>query len=132
MQIAGELMKFKIALIPSKHISKAQDLSAKLRNAIEAGEMGDVDQLTEELTSLADNGYSLFLPEEYWHQLIGKVRIFDDDFKSDFILARPQLKTIIATDVTESFSKISDILEQALMADGAVLQLPFEEEDADV
>ena len=132
MQIAGELMKFKIALIPSKHIRKAQDLSTKLQNAMEAGEMGDVDQLTEELTSLADSEYSLFLLDECWHQLIEKVRNFDDGFKSDFIMAKRQLRTIIATDVTDSFAEITDIVEQALMADGAVLQIPFEEEDADV
>lgn len=125
-------MKIKIALIPSEHTSKAQDLSSKLQNAMGAGEMSAVDQLTEELISLTDSEYSLSLLEEYWHQLIEKVRSSDDDFKSDYIMAKPQLETIIATGVAESFADVSGVIEQALKADGVVLQLPFEEEDADV
>ena len=52
-------MKFKIALIPSEHISKALDLSSKLRNAMKAGEMSAVDQLTDELSSLPESTYNL-------------------------------------------------------------------------
>lgn len=125
-------MKIKIALIPSEHTSKAQDLSSKLQNAMEAGEMGAVDQLTEELISLTDSDYSLSVTEEYWHQLIEKVRSSDDDFKSDYIMAKPQLETIIAAGVAEAFADVSGVVELALKADGVVLQLPFEEEDADV
>ncbi len=125
-------MKIKIALIPSEHTSKAQDLSSKLQNAMEAGEMSAVDQLTEELISLTDSEHSLSLSEEYWHQLIEKVRSFDDDFKSDYIMAKPQLETIIAAGVAEAFADVSGVVELALKADGVVLQLPFEEEDADV
>ena len=125
-------MKIKIALIPSEHTSKAQDLSSKLQNAMEAGEMSAVDQLTEELISLTDSKYSLSLSEEYWHQLIERVRSSDNDFKSDYIMAKPKLETIIAADVAESFTDVSGVIEQALKTDGVVLQLPFEEEDADV
>lgn len=125
-------MKIKIAMIPSEHTSKAQALSFKLQNAMEAGEMSAVDQLTEELTSLTESDYSLSLSEEYWHQLIEKVRSSDDDFRSDYIMAKPQLETIIAAGVAESFADVSGVIEQALKADGVVLQLPFEEEDADV
>ena len=125
-------MKIKIALIPSKHSSKAQDLSSKLQNAMKAGEMSAVDQLTEKLISLTDSEYSLSLSEEYWHQLIEKVRSFDDDFKSEYIMAKPQLKTIIAAGVAEAFADVSGVVEQALKADNVVLQLPFEEEDANV
>jgi len=125
-------MKIKIALIPSKHSSKAQDLSSKLQNAMKAGEMSAVDQLTEKLISLTDSEYSLSLSEEYWHQLIEKVRSFDDDFKSEYIMAKPQLKTIIAAGVAEAFADVSGVVEQALKADDVVLQLPFEEEDANV
>lgn len=125
-------MKIKIALIPNEHTSKTQELSTKLLNAMEAGDMSAVDQLTEELISLTDSEYSLSLSEEYWLQLVEKVRSFDDDFKSDYIMAKPQLKTIIAAGVAESFADVSGVIEQALEADGVVLQLPFEEEDADV
>lgn len=125
-------MKIKIALIPSEHTSKAQDLSTKLQNAMEAGEMSAVDQLTEELISLTESELSLSLSEEYWHQLIEKVRVSHEDFKSDYIIVKPQLETIIAAGVAESFADVSDVIEQALKADGVVLQLPFEEEDADV
>lgn len=125
-------MKIKIALIPSEHTSKAQDLSSKLQNSMEAGEMSAVDQLTEELVSLTDSAYSLSLPEEYWHQLIEKVRNSDNDFKSDYIMAKPQLEKIITAGVAEAFADVSGVIEQALKADGVVLQLPFEEEDADV
>lgn len=119
-------------MIPSEHTSKAQALCSKLQNAMEAGEMSAVDQLTEELTSLTESEYSLSLSEEYWHQLIEKVRSSDDDFKSDYIMAKPQLETIIAAGVAESFADVSGVIEQALKVDGVVLQLPFEEEDADV
>ncbi|EGC16741.1 hypothetical protein HMPREF9098_1828 [Kingella denitrificans ATCC 33394] len=132
MQITEELMKIKIALIPSEHTNKAQDLSSKLQNAMEAGEMSAVDQLTEELVSLTDSEYSLSLPEEYWHRLIEKVRNSDNDFKSDYIMAKPQLEKIITAGVAEAFADVSVVIEQALKADGVVLQLPFEEEDADV
>lgn len=125
-------MKIKIALIQSEHTSKALDLSSKLQNAMGAGEMSAVDQLTEELISLTDSKYSLSLSEEYWHQLIERVRSSDNDFKSDYIMAKPKLETIIAADVAESFTDVSGVIEQALKTDGVVLQLPFEEEDADV
>lgn len=125
-------MKIKIALIPSEHTSKAQVLSSKLQNAMEEGEMSAVDQLTEELISLTEREYSLSLSEEYWHQLIQKVRALDDDFKSDYIMGKPQLETIIAVGVAESFADVSGVIEQALKADGVVLQLPFAEEDGDV
>ena len=125
-------MKIKIALIPSEHTSKAQDLSTKLQNAMESGKMSAVDQLTEELISLTDSEYSLSLSEGYWHQLIEKVRSSDDDFKSDYIMAKPQLETMIAAGVAESFTNVSGVVEQALKADVVVLQLPVEEEDADV
>ncbi|WP_313044330.1 hypothetical protein [Acinetobacter sp.] len=125
-------MKIKIALILSEYASKAQDLSTKLQNAMEAGEMSTVDQLTEELISLAEREYSLSLTEEYWHQLIKKVRAFDDNFKSDYIMSKPQLETIITASVAESFSDVLGVVEQALKIDGVILQLPFEEEDIDV
>jgi hypothetical protein len=125
-------MKIIIALIPNEHTSKAQDLSTKLQAAMEAGEMSDVDQLTAELISLTDREHSLSLSEESWHQLIEKVRSFDDDFKSDYIMAKPQLETIITAGVAESFAEVSGIVEKASNADDIVLQLPFEEEDTDV
>ena len=125
-------MKIKIALIPSEHTSKAQGLSSKLKNAMEGGEMSAVDQLTEELISLTDSEYSLSLSEEYWHQLIEKVRCSDDDFKSDYIMAKPQLETVIAADVAESSADVTGVVEQALKTDSVVLQLPFEEEDTNV
>lgn len=123
-------MKIKIALIPSEHTSMAQDLSAKLQISMEAGEMGAVDQLTEELISLTVNDYSMSLTEKYWHQLIEMVRRFDDDFKSDYIMTKPQLKSIIAAGAAESFADVSGVVEQALKTEGVVLQLPYEEEDA--
>lgn len=125
-------MKIKIALIPSKHNSKAQDLSTKLQGAMETGEMSAVDQLTEDLISLTDSEYSLSLSEEYWHQLIEKVRASHDDFKSDYIMAKPQLETIFAADVAESFADVSSVVEQALKTQGVILQLPYEEEETDV
>lgn len=125
-------MKIKIALIPSEHTSKAQDLSIRLLSAMEAGVMNAVDQTTLALLSLTDKDYSLSLSEEYWLQLIEKVRCFDEDFKSDYLMTKPQLETIIAAGVVESFADVASVVEQALMIDGSVLQLPFEDEDADV
>ena len=125
-------MKIKIALISSEHSSKAQELSVKLHKAMEAGEMDTVDFLTFELISLTDPEYSLSLIEEYWHQLLEKIRSFDGDFKSDFIMDKPQLKIIIAADVADSFADVSAIVMQALKTDGVLLQLPFEEENTDV
>ena len=125
-------MKIKIALIPTGHTSKALDLSTKLQNAMEAGEMSGVDQLTEELILLTDSEHSLSLSEEYWHQLMEKVRSFDADFKSDYIMAKPQLETIIAAGVAKSFTDVSDVIELTLKADSVVLQLPFYNENANV
>ncbi len=125
-------MKIKIALIPSEYVDKAQDLSVKLQGTMELGKMSAVDQLTEELISLTNGEYSLSLSEEYWHQMIEKVRSYDDDFKSDYIMAKPQLETIIAAGVDKSFADVSDVVVQAFKTDGVILQLPFEEEDTDV
>jgi len=125
-------MKIKIALIPSEHISKAESLTRKLMTAMEAGEMSVVDETTEALLSLTDKDYSPSLSEEYWHRLIEKVRSFDEDFKSEYLMAKPQLETIITAGVAESFTDVVSVIEQALKTDGIVLQLPFEEEDVDV
>lgn len=125
-------MKIKIAVIPSEHTSKAQDLSIKLQSAMEAGEMSVVDQTTEALLLLSDKDYSLSLSEEYWRQLIAAVRCFNGNFKSDYLMAKPQLDMVIAAGVTESFADVVSVIEQALKIDGVVLQLPFEEEGADV
>ena len=125
-------MKIEIALIPSEYTCKAYDLSSRLQCSMEAGEMSVVDQLTAELVSLTDREYSLSLSEECWQQLIEKVRSSADDFKSNYIIAKSQLEMISAAGVAESFPDLSGVIEQALKADGVVLQLPFEEEDADV
>jgi hypothetical protein len=132
MQVTEEVMKIKIALIPSEHISKAESLTRKLMTAMEAGEMSVVDETTEALLSLTDKDYSPSLSEEYWHRLIEKVRSFDEDFKSEYLMAKPQLETIITAGVAESFTDVVSVIEQALKTDGIVLQLPFEEEDVDV
>lgn len=125
-------MKIKIALIPRELTSKAQVLSSKLQNAMEEGEMSAVDQLTEELISLSEREHSLSLTEEYWHQLIEKVRASNNDFKSTYIMAKWQLEMIVAVGVAEAFSDVSSVVELALKADGVVLQLPFEEGGTDV
>jgi len=125
-------MRIKIAVIPGEHIDKVQDLSLKLQDAMEAGEMKGVDQIAIRLLSLTDKNHSLSLSEEYWHQLIEQIRSFDDNFQSDYILAKPQLEMIIAAGLAESFTEIVTLVEYALKNKCAVLQLPYEEEDKDV
>lgn len=125
-------MKIKVALIPNKYTIKAQVLSSRLQNAMEAGEMSVADSLTEELFSLMDSKYSLSISEEYWLQVIKKIRSFNDDFKSNYIIAKPKLEMIIASNLAESFADVSNIVKQALKYDGVILQLPFEEENTDV
>ena len=120
-------MKIKFALVPSEHIIEVQGLSGKLQNAMEAGEMSLVDKTTEKLFSLADKDHSLSLSEEYWHRLIEKVRNFNKNFKSDYILSKPQLEMIIAANTTGSFTDIVKIVEFALRNDCVLLQLPYEE-----
>jgi hypothetical protein len=129
MQIAEELMKIKVALIPSEHRCKAQNLSFKLQSAIETGEMKVVDEITEKLLSLTDKNYSQSLSEEFWHQLIEKIRSYNGNFKSDYLMTKPQLEMIITAGVAESYADVTRVVEQALKTDSAVLQLPFEEED---
>ena len=121
-------MKIKIALIPHKHINEAQSLSVKLLNSMASGEMSDVDLVTEELVSLIDSDYSLSLSEEYWRQLVENIRDFDNDFKSDCLIEKTQLETIISSGLTEPFTDVVSIVERAVQTDGVVLQLPFEEE----
>ena len=65
------------------------------------------------------------------NRLVKSVKV-NDNFKSDYIMAKPQLETIIAASVAESFSDVLGVVEQALKIDGVILQLPFEEEDIDV
>ena len=125
-------MKIKIALIPSEHTCKAQDLSTKLQNAMEAGEMGAVDQLTEELISLTESEYSLSLSEEHWHKLLEPVSASSYSFPSSSLLFPPPLSPLLSSFFAASFSSFSFFFSQSLPSDGVVLQLPFEEEDADV
>ena len=117
-------MKIKIALV--------QSLSIKLKNAMEAGEMRTVDQLSEELISFTDKEYSLSLSEDYWYQLIEKVRGIDGAFTSDYLMAKQQLKTIISAGIAEMFADISRVIEQAFKTDGIILQLPIEEDYTNV
>lgn len=123
-------MKIKFALIASEHIDKAQDLSAKLQNAVEVGEFNRVEQITRELISLVHTVDSLNLSEEYWRQLLEKIRSFDASFKSNYIIAKSQLE-VIAAGIADSFKDVFFIVEQALKSNSIVLQLPFEEENAD-
>lgn len=122
-------MKIKFALISKDNISDAQELSIKLQGALEAGEMRAVDQTTKELLLLTDKNPSLSFSEQYWHQLIEEVRSFNENFKTDFLITEPQLKMIIAADVTESFADVVSIVNQALKTDGFILQIPFETVD---
>ena len=107
-------MKIKIALIQSEHIAEVQELSAKLQEAMEAGEMKAVDQATEKLLSFTDNDYSLSVSEESWHQLIAQVRNIDENFKSEYVIAKQQLEMIIAAEFAEPFAGIVNVVEQAL------------------
>lgn len=125
-------MKIKFALIPNEYASKAQEFSDKLQIAMDSGDMSAVDQLTEELMLLTDNEYSLSLTEKDWHQFIEKIRCFDGEFKSDYIIGKPQLETIVAASVAEPFANALSVVEQALKTGGVILQLPFEGEDTDV
>ena len=125
-------MKIKIALIPSEHIVEVQELSSKLQVAMESGEMRAVDQTTEKLLSFASNAYSLTMLEESWHQLIAQVRTVDGNFKSDYIITKPQLEIIIASRLGDSFVDVVNVVEHALRGDGVVLQLPYEEEKESV
>jgi len=125
-------MKIKFAVIPSEHISNAQDISRKLQCAMESGEMSAVNQFTEALISLTDGEYSLSLTDEYWYRLIVNVRKIYGDFKSYYIVTKPQLETILAADEAELFADVSAVVQHALSTEGVVLQLPFDEEEIDV
>lgn len=125
-------MRIKIGLIPSEYANNAQELSLKLQSAVEIGEMIKVDQITEELISLIDKEYSLSLSEKSWHLFIEKIRTFDKGFISDYLIVKPQLEIIIASDVSKLSSDAVSVFEHALNTNGIVLQIPFEEEITDV
>ena len=125
-------MRIKIGLIPSEYVNDAQELSLKLQSAVEIGEMSTVDQITEELISLIDKEYSLLLPEKLWYLFIEEIRNFDEGFISNYLMAKPQIETIIASDVSELSSNAMSVFEQALNTNSIVLQIPFEDEGKDV
>jgi hypothetical protein len=122
------IMKIKIALIRSEHITEALELSKKLQEVMEAGDMRVVDQTTEKLLSLADKGRSLSISDELWHQLISQIRNTDENYKSDYIITKLQLEVIITIGLNEPYIDIVNIIKQALKTESAVLQLPYEEE----
>lgn len=121
-------MKIKIALIRSEHITEAHELSEKLQEVMEAGDMRAVDQTTERLLSLADKDRSLSISDELWHQLISQIRNADENYKSNYVLTKQQLEMIIAIGLHEPYIDIDNIIKQALKTESAVLQLPYEEE----
>lgn len=121
-------MKIKIALIRSEHITEAHELSKKLQEVMEAGDMRVVDQTTEKLLLLIDRDHSLSISNELWHQLIAQIRNTDENYKSNYIITKPQLEMIIAIGLNEPYVDIVNIIKQALKTESAVLQLPYEEE----
>ena len=125
-------MKIKIALIPSDYIAEVQELSAKLQRAVEAGEMRVVDQETEKLLSFTNKDCSLSVSEESWYQMIAQLRNINKNFKSDYVIKKPQLEVIIAARLAESFVDIVNIAGQALKTESILLQIPYEEENEDV
>ena len=125
-------MNIKIALISAAHANRAESLSAELQSAVEAGEMESVDRLTEELLLLIDRAYSSSLSEESWQQMMEKIRTLDDGFKSDYLLTKLHLETMVAAGIEQAFVDVVAIVKKALTTDGIVLQLPYEENDDDV
>ena len=125
-------MNIKIALISAAHANRAESLSTELQSAVEAGEMECVDRLTEELLLLIDRAYSSSLSEESWQQMMEKIRTLDDGFKSDYLLTKLHLETMVAAGIEQAFVDVVAIVKKALTSDGVVLQLPYEENDDDV
>ena len=125
-------MNIKIALISAAHANRAESLSTELQSAVEAGEMESVDRLTEELLLLIDRAYSSSLSEESWQQMMEKIRTLDDGFKSDYLLTKLHLETMVAAGIEQAFVDVVAIVKKALTTDGVVLQLPYEENDDDV
>lgn len=119
-------MKIKIALIPSVYAAKAQELSVKLQNAMDSGDMYTVDQISVELLSLVDKDHSLDMSEENWYSLIKTIRGVYEDFKSECLMTPQQLKSLKELCLTKSFQTVGVIFDQALRTDSCVLQLPFE------
>ncbi|MBF0314279.1 MAG: hypothetical protein HQK52_12750 [Oligoflexia bacterium] len=125
-------MKIKIAIIPSEHIVKAQSLSVKIQEAMEAGKISVVDNTTKILLSLTDPNNSLAVSEENWQQMIKQIRAFNRNFKSDYIIEKSQLEIIISAGLDDRFTNIVTIIKRALKNRCVVLQIPYEEEDEDV
>ena len=125
-------MKIKIALIPNEHTIKSQELCTKLQIAMNTGMMNIVDQTTKELFLLIDGEFSTALLEEQWLEMMGSIRLVEEDFRSDYLLNKEQIKTIITADLCEPFELVLTIANQALTTDCQMLQLPFEDEDHNV
>jgi hypothetical protein len=125
-------MKIMIALIRSEHIAEVHELSAKLQEAMETGEVRFVDQATEKLLSLSDKDHSVSISEEFWHQLILSIRNIDKSFKSDYVITKPQLEMIVSAGLGKPYTGIVNVMKQALELESNVLQLPYEEENVNV
>jgi hypothetical protein len=123
------LMIVKIAMVSCEHASEAKELSAKLKGAVEVGNMQIVDESARKLSALTDKKYSVLLSEESWRQLLTSVRESDKDFEANYLIDRSQLETIASAKLTAEYDDVIEIVQKALKIESIVLQLPCEEEE---
>ena len=122
-------MKIKIAPIPSERVAKARELSENLVKAMEAGEMQTVDEMADNLLSLADKKHCASISEESWHWMISSIRKIDDHFRADYLIGKKQLEMIVSAGLTDLQGDVETAMRKALEYRGVVLQLPYEVED---
>ena len=123
------MINIKFAVIPPEHTVQAQEYAAMLRDAVQAGKMRTIDETAAQLILLADPVYTCSFPETYWKDILHTIRSVHPEFRADYILNTDILKTLIDSAVLTSYADAVRIITQALAVKGAVMQLPFDDED---
>lgn len=123
------MMKIKFAVIQPEHIQKTQEYAEILHSAVQAGKMRIVDETTEKLMLLADPAHTCLFTEAYWNTIVHTIRSIHPHFKTDYILNTAILKTLSDSGVTAPFADAGHIITQALTVKGAVMQIPFDDEE---
>jgi len=109
-------MIIRLAVIPDDDIDHVRIAVDALRNAVNDGNMDDMDEATGRLLTLTSGKDSINLSESQWREFLAETRAGNPAFQSDYLLSGGVCSAF--------FSHITP--------EATVLQIPLDGEEEDV
>jgi hypothetical protein len=116
-----------MALI-GKNKEEAQELAAKLSNAVDRGLVAQVDECALSLLELSETKSRIVLSETEWRAFLKTVRKAIPVFVSTYIMVSKYIESALVSGLSEPCATIRALLEEAKAKDAWILELPIEEE----